>query len=77
MLVLSRKKGESIVIGDDIELTVLSVEGDTIKLGIQAPKQIEIFRKEILASVQENNENAVIDPKEFLAQLIKTQKENG
>ncbi|CAM4245944.1 carbon storage regulator CsrA [Saccharibacillus endophyticus] len=69
MLVLSRKKGESIVIGDDIELTVLSVEGDTIKLGIKAPKQIEIFRKEILASVQENNESAAIDPKQFLALL--------
>lgn len=67
MLVLSRKKGESIVIGDNIELTVLSVEGDTIKLGIQAPKQIDIYRKEILKSVQENNESAAIDPKKIFA----------
>lgn len=67
MLVLSRKKGESIVIGDNIELTVLSVEGDTIKLGIQAPKQVDIYRKEILKSVQENNESAAIDPKKIFA----------
>jgi len=66
MLVLSRKKGESIVIGENIELTVLSVEGDTIKLGIQAPKQVDIYRKEILKSVQENNESAAIDPKKIL-----------
>ncbi|MCQ4088156.1 carbon storage regulator CsrA [Saccharibacillus sp. JS10] len=71
MLVLSRKKGESIMIGDDIELTVLSVEGDTIKLGIKAPKQIDIIRKEILVSVQENNQSAVIDPKQILDMLKK------
>lgn len=70
MLVLSRKKGETIVIGDEIELTVLSVEGDTIKLGIKAPKQIDIMRKEILVSVQENNQSAVVDPKQIL-QLMK------
>ncbi len=70
MLVLSRKKGESILIGDEIELTVLSVDGDTIKLGIKAPKQVDIIRKEILVSVQENNQNAAIDPKQIL-QLMK------
>ncbi|WP_037287184.1 carbon storage regulator CsrA [Saccharibacillus sacchari] len=70
MLVLSRKKGETIVIGDDIELTVLSVEGDTVKLGIKAPKQVDIMRKEILVSVQENNQNAAVDPKQIL-QLMK------
>lgn len=74
MLVLSRKKGESIVISEDIEVTVLSVEGDTVKLGIKAPKQIEIFRKEILASVQENNQGAAIDPKSIL-ELMKSQEQ--
>lgn len=59
------------MIGDDIELTVLSVEGDTIKLGIKAPKQIDIIRKEILVSVQENNQSAVIDPKQILDMLKK------
>ncbi|MFJ2046226.1 carbon storage regulator CsrA [Paenibacillus taichungensis] len=55
MLVLSRKKGESIVIQDQIEVTVLAVEGDTVRIGISAPKHIDIFRQEIYASIQEAN----------------------
>ncbi|NGZ76122.1 carbon storage regulator CsrA [Saccharibacillus alkalitolerans] len=76
MLVLSRKKGESIVIGDDIELTVLAVEGDTIKLGIKAPKHVDILRKEILVSVQENNESAALDPKEIIKMMQKKSSES-
>ncbi|MDF2649357.1 MAG: carbon storage regulator [Paenibacillus sp.] len=45
MLVLSRKKGESIMIGEHIELVILEVEGETIRIGIQAPKHIEVHRK--------------------------------
>ncbi|WP_145334514.1 carbon storage regulator CsrA [Paenibacillus xylanexedens] len=55
MLVLSRKKGESIIIQDQIEVTVLSVEGDTVRIGISAPKHIDIFRQEVYASIQEAN----------------------
>lgn len=55
MLVLSRKKGESIIIQDHIEVTVLGVEGDTVRIGISAPKQMDIFRKEIYLSIQESN----------------------
>ncbi|MEI2283222.1 carbon storage regulator CsrA [Paenibacillus polysaccharolyticus] len=55
MLVLSRKKGESIIIQDQIEVTVLAVEGDTVRIGITAPKHIDIFRQEIYASIQEAN----------------------
>jgi carbon storage regulator len=58
MLVLTRKTGEAIQIGDDIEITVLSVKGDQIKLGINAPKNVEIHRKEIYVSIQEENEQA-------------------
>ncbi|WP_010197004.1 carbon storage regulator CsrA [Bacillus sp. m3-13] len=58
MLVLTRKKDESIKIGDDIEITVLSINGEQVKLGIQAPKQIEIHRKEIYLSIQEENNAA-------------------
>ncbi|AOZ93238.1 carbon storage regulator CsrA [Paenibacillus crassostreae] len=61
MLVLSRKKGESIVIQNDIEITVLSVEADTVKLGISAPKTIDIYRKEIFEAIQQNNLGAAID----------------
>jgi carbon storage regulator len=58
MLVLTRKTGEAIQIGDDIEITILSVKGDQIKLGINAPKNIEIHRKEIYVSIQEENAEA-------------------
>ncbi|MGD6871033.1 carbon storage regulator CsrA [Sutcliffiella horikoshii] len=58
MLVLTRKKDEAIKIGDDIEITVLSINGDQVKLGIQAPKHIEIHRKEIYLSIQEENNAA-------------------
>ncbi|WP_339298291.1 carbon storage regulator CsrA [Paenibacillus sp. FSL R5-0623] len=55
MLVLSRKKGESIIIQDNIEVTILSVEGDTVRIGISAPKDIDIFRQEVYQSIQETN----------------------
>ncbi|MGZ0043312.1 carbon storage regulator CsrA [Paenibacillus ottowii] len=61
MLVLSRKKGESVVIHNDIVITVLSVEGDNVKLGISAPKDIDIYRKEIFDAIQDNNQSAVMD----------------
>jgi carbon storage regulator len=59
LLVLARKKGESIMIGDNIELVVLSVEGELVKLGINAPKSVPIHRKEIYDSIQESNKEAI------------------
>lgn len=58
MLVLTRKLNESIQIGEDIEIKVLGVEGDQIKLGIDAPKSIDIHRKEIYIDIQEQNNAA-------------------
>lgn len=58
MLVLSRKKQQAIQIGDDIEITVISIEGDQVKLGISAPKTTEIHRKEIYVAIQEQNTEA-------------------
>ncbi|KMK77430.1 carbon storage regulator CsrA [Alkalihalobacillus pseudalcaliphilus] len=58
MLVLTRKSNESIKIGDDIEVTIVSVEGEQVKLGIQAPKHIEIHRKEIYLAIQSENHEA-------------------
>jgi carbon storage regulator len=51
MLVLTRKTRESLVIGDDIEITVLSVMGDKVRLGIQAPRAIPVYRKEIYLEI--------------------------
>ncbi|GAB7055704.1 MULTISPECIES: carbon storage regulator CsrA [Paenibacillus] len=58
MLVLTRKKGESIMIGDQVELVVLGVEGETIKIGIKAPQNVEVYRKEVYLSIQESNREA-------------------
>ena len=58
MLVLARKKGESIMIGDHIEIVVLGTEGDTVRVGIRAPKHVEVFRKEIYLTIQESNKEA-------------------
>lgn len=59
MLVLSRKKDESIIIGGNIEVVVLGVEGENVKLGIRAPKEVEIFRKELYVTIQSTNREAV------------------
>lgn len=58
MLALSRKKGESIIIDNNVEITVLDIKGDQIKLGIKAPKSVPVYRKEIFAQIQEENMNA-------------------
>ncbi|MDF9840139.1 MULTISPECIES: carbon storage regulator CsrA [unclassified Paenibacillus] len=70
MLVLSRKKGESIVIQDQIEITILSVDGDTVKVGISAPKHVDIFRKEVYLSIQETNRESAAPQQSDLNALI-------
>ncbi len=52
MLVLSRKKDESIVIGDDVEITIVDVRGDKVRLGINAPREVPVHRKEIYETIQ-------------------------
>ncbi|SFC24076.1 carbon storage regulator CsrA [Peribacillus sp. B-H-3] len=69
MLVLTRKTGESIMIGDDIEITIVAVEGEQIKLGIQAPKDIDIHRKEIYLSIQQENSAAMNAKSNLLSSL--------
>jgi carbon storage regulator len=69
MLVLTRKPKESIMIGDDIEITIVSIEGDQIKLGINAPKNIDIHRKEIYLSIQQENSEALKTESNILQNL--------
>ena len=52
MLVLTRKSNQSIMIGDDIEITVLSIMGEKVRIGIQAPRDIPVFRKEVYLEIQ-------------------------
>lgn len=59
MLALSRKKGEAIVIDNNIEISVIDIRGDQIKIGITAPKEISIYRKEVYIQIQEENKAAL------------------
>lgn len=71
MLTLSRKKGESLVINNNIEVTILDIRGDQIKVGIAAPKEIPVYRKEIFLEIQESNKDAMsIDGMEALKNLF-------
>ncbi|MCU6708440.1 carbon storage regulator CsrA [Paenibacillus sp. J5C_2022] len=58
MLVLSRKSNESIMIGPNIEVVVIGMEGDNVKLGIRAPKDVQIYRQEVYKTIQEENRAA-------------------
>lgn len=59
MLVLSRKKGESIMISDEIELKILSIDGDQVKLGIVAPKTVKVHRAEVHDAIKQQNQAAL------------------
>jgi len=79
MLVLSRRKGESIVIQDHIEITVLEMEGDVVKIGISAPRDIEILRKELVVAVKETNRESAAQQLDMagMAQKLKKIKNNS
>ena len=59
MLVLTRKVNESIIIGDDIKITVVEVKGEQVKLGISAPKRVSVHREEVYLEIQKENRKAV------------------
>lgn len=59
MLALSRKKNEALVINNDIEITILDIRGDQVKIGISAPKEVPIYRKEVYIQIQEANKEAM------------------
>ncbi len=58
MLVLSRQRDETIMIGDDIEITVVDIRGDKVRIGITAPRSIQVHRKEVYDAIKKENENA-------------------
>ncbi|MDD5067838.1 MAG: carbon storage regulator CsrA [bacterium] len=62
MLVLSRKLNQSIIINDDVEIMILDTQGDQVKLGIKAPRNVKIFRKEIYEEIQKENIAALKTP---------------
>lgn len=70
MLALSRKKGEALVINNNIEVTVLEVKGDQVKIGISAPKEVPIYRKEVYLRIQDSNKEAMQADLEALKKLF-------
>ena len=70
MLALSRKNGEALVINNDIEVTVLEVKGDQVKIGISAPKEVPIYRKEVYLQIQNSNKEAMQADLEALKKLF-------
>jgi len=78
VLILTRKKSQSIILNNNIEIIISAIEGDQVKIGINAPKEVSILRKEVYDAVQESNRNAS-SPKidiDMLKRLSLPKKEN-
>lgn len=76
MLVLTRKRHEAIKIGDDIEVKILAIEGDQIKIGIEAPQSIDIHRKEVYLDIQRQNNEAANVSLELLQLLAQSRQQD-
>ncbi len=79
MLILDRKENQAIMIGDDIEITIVNIKGDHVKIGINAPNAIKVYRQELFAEIQNSNREALkINPDAMrsLGALIKNNKDN-
>lgn len=63
MLILSRKIDEKIKIGDNITITLIDVHGDQVKIGVEAPKNVKVFRQEVFDAIQSENKAAVVENK--------------
>ncbi|WP_145039843.1 carbon storage regulator CsrA [Paenibacillus sp. Y412MC10] len=78
MLILSRNKGQKIMINDNIVLSILEINGDQVRIGIEAPSNITIYREEIYEAIKEQNQHAVDfneDIQEILHQLASQKKD--
>lgn len=76
MLILRRKVNESIQIGDDIEITILAIEGEQIKIGIDAPKTVDIHRKEVYMAIKQENSEAANIPADLVKLFMEEKDQN-
>ena len=76
MLVLTRKSNQSIMIGDDIEISVLAVMGEKVRIGIEAPRSVPVFRREVYVEIQEDSDDSD-GPQEVDAALDGLKAESG
>ncbi|MDD3369563.1 MAG: carbon storage regulator CsrA [Lachnospiraceae bacterium] len=71
MLALSRKKNEALIINNNIEITILEIKGEQVKIGITAPKEVPVYRKEVYLQIQKSNEEATnLDALDALKNLL-------
>ena len=77
MLVLSRQRDETIMIGDDIEITVVDIRGDKVRLGINAPPEVSVHRKEVWEAIQRENRAAAMVKPEDIANVAGDTKESS
>ena len=78
MLVLSRQRDETIMIGDEIEITVVDIRGDKVRLGISAPRQVQVHRKEVYEAIQRENTSATgVQVDDLNAADLNLRKHNG
>jgi carbon storage regulator len=69
VLVLTRKRNQSIIIGDEVEITVLEVRGDQVRLGINAPRRVSVHRREVYDDIQQANQEAASSKRELASAL--------
>ncbi len=77
MLVLSRQRDESIMIGDNVQITIVDIRGDKVRLGIVAPTEISVHRKEVYDAIQRENRNAADVSTEEFAKLVSAPRRTG
>jgi carbon storage regulator len=77
MLVLSRRAGESIVLGDDITVTILEVRGDVVRVGIDAPRSLKVHRAELLVQLEASNREAASPSEDAVSSLAQELRRRG
>ena len=77
MLVLTRKSNQSIMIGDDIEVSVLAIMGEKVRIGIQAPRDVPVFRKEVYLEIQQERANGPEGAREEVDAALRGLQENA